>query len=304
MQNYSAPNSSIALLVEQGRDGGPGGWGDGDLGDGDVAATQLGVRIKGAGKGQRTNLKGSKRKSRDRNRRAGLHQEDTTHLESGFMARPLTTAELDVHLDAIYVKLGEPLEHIGKDMWLHAAGYDMAAPTRTVATGPVTIRPVPTGVELLLTDGVIVWNNALMLLVNMGGRKSRRGNKFLDGGARITWFSSPSHEMGDPAIISRLLPDTRAAEQASELPVLLYCRPGKKLPYVFCGQLGNGEVLKDENNREEAGVAADLLAQEEKREKCTRPGNRCIAWTLLDFEELMATSPHFRNMLEFSSVEI
>lgn len=30
------------------------------------------------------------------------------------MARPLTTAELDVHLDAIYVKLGEPLEHIGK----------------------------------------------------------------------------------------------------------------------------------------------------------------------------------------------
>lgn len=46
MQNYSAPNSSIALLVEQGRDGGPGGWGDGDLGDGDVAATQLGVRIK------------------------------------------------------------------------------------------------------------------------------------------------------------------------------------------------------------------------------------------------------------------
>lgn len=117
-------------------------------------------------------------------------------------------------------------------------------------------------------------------------------------------FSSPSHEMGDPAIISRLLPDTRAAEQASELPVLLYCRPGKKLPYVFCGQLGNGEVLKDENNREEAGVAADLLAQEEKREKCTRPGNRCIAWTLLDFEELMATSPHFRNMLEFSSVEI
>mmetsp|Transcript_13860 Transcript_13860/g.35001 ORF Transcript_13860/g.35001 Transcript_13860/m.35001 type:complete len:218 (+) Transcript_13860:88-741(+) len=129
---YRRPQSACARVVQaQGRDGGPGGWGDGDLGDGDVAATQLGVRIKGAGKGQRTNLKGSKRKSRDRNRRAGLHQEDTTHLESGFMARPLTTAELDVHLDAIYVKLGEPLEHIGKlaTTWLPLPGLWQRAPS-------------------------------------------------------------------------------------------------------------------------------------------------------------------------------
>eukprot|EP00959_Pyramimonas_sp_CCMP1952_P048591 1014685-Pyramimonas_sp.AAC.1 len=39
-----------------------------------------------------------------------------------------------------------------QDMWLHAAGYDMAGPTRSVPMGPVAIRPIPHNARIAFND--------------------------------------------------------------------------------------------------------------------------------------------------------
>lgn len=51
---------------------------------------------------------------------------------------------------------------------------------------------------LVAVAGVVEWKNALMLPVNVGGSQSRRGNRFLEGGSRISWFAI--HKMFGSAV--------------------------------------------------------------------------------------------------------
>jgi len=184
----------------------------------------------------------------------------------------VSTADLEAQLDHMYSTLGQPLEHSGKDVWARAAGYDPAG-VRSVPMGPVLIRPVPCNMTVAFNDGVVEWKNALMLPVNVGGSQSRRGNRFLEGGSKISWFPGASHVPGS-AMMARLVPNSEADPS---VPVLLYCRAGKSSPYVFCGELGDVEIL-EENNR------------------------RIFVWTLLDFDALIASSDHFKNIVIYADV--
>uniref|UniRef100_A0A7S0WFD0 Uncharacterized protein n=1 Tax=Pyramimonas obovata TaxID=1411642 RepID=A0A7S0WFD0_9CHLO len=82
----------------------------------------------------------------------------------------------------------------------------------------------------------------------------------------------------------------------SSVPVLLYCRPNKSLPYVFCGELGEVEVVGETTPE---GEEADYPG----RGRATS-GRPALVWTLLDYEQLMAESEHFRNLVRFSGVGI
>jgi hypothetical protein len=62
-------------------------------------------------------------------------------------------------------------------------------------------------------------------------------------------------------------------------PVMLYCRAGKNLQFVFCGELGEVEVLETEKE------------------------HTVLVWTLMDFDEL-SESEHFNNLVRFANVRI
>eukprot|EP00976_Prorocentrum_cordatum_P084528 1185689-Prorocentrum_minimum.AAC.1 len=118
-------------------------------------------------------------------------------------------------------------------------------------------------------------------------------------------FPSSTH-LADGALMSRLMPSTSADEPStsadepstssaasgSDVPVLLYCRPDKALPYVFCGELGEAEVVAGSTQRRE----------EDDEGTSGRPP--VLVWTLLDYEQLMEESEHFRNLVRFSGVGI
>lgn len=88
-------------------------------------------------------------------------------------------------------------------------------------------------------------------------------------------FPGASHVLGS-AMMTRLVPNS---EDDPSVPVLLYCRAGKSSPYVFCGELGEVEIL-EENNR------------------------RMFVWSLLDFDALIASSDHFKNIVRYADVFI
>ena len=86
------------------------------------------------------------------------------------------------------------------------------------------------------------------------------------------------------------------------MPVLLYCRPSKSLPYVFCGELGNAEIVDDRDQP----TAQDANNQQiGSRNGAKRSAKRpFLVWSLLDHDRLMAESEHFQNLVRFSEVGI
>lgn len=86
-------------------------------------------------------------------------------------------------------------------------------------------------------SGVLEWDNAVMLWVNVGGQDY--GNFFLEKGRKMTWYGGKSHYEDSP-VIRRLLP---AEKGGSAAPVLLFCRAphamkkSQQTPYLCCGQL-------------------------------------------------------------------
>ena len=109
--------------------------------------------------------------------------------------------------------------------------------------------------------------------------------------------------------MSRLVPSSpsRDEECASELesnsvPVLLYCRPSKSLPYVFCGELGNVEIVDD---RDWPAAQDATNQQSDSCDRAKRSAKRpFLVWSLLDHDRLMAESEHFQNLVRFSEVGI
>jgi len=207
----------------------------------------------------------------------------------------LSTADMDVYPDNMYDRLGEPLDDTHhEEMWHHAAGYDMGI-TRSVPIGPLVIRPIPENVRVSFTDGVVEWKNALMIPVNMGGNASRRGNQFLEGGSKISWFPAPSH-LDDARLLRRLVPTGEGEREGegedpqeeaedgegegADVPIFLYCRSDKRLPYVFCGEVGDGVLVDGQKNKP------------------------MLIWTLFDYDELVEGSEHFRNLVLFSDLGI
>ena len=112
-------------------------------------------------------------------------------------------------------------------------------------------------------SGTLEWRNAILLWVNIGGADYR--NVFFDGGARMTWYASPTNHEGTP-VVRRLL--------AGKDAVLLFCRlqqEGSSEPYVCCGRL--------------AYVSHDQSRQPLK-----------FVWSLRDLE-MLRKSADFRELL-------
>ena len=101
--------------------------------------------------------------------------------------------------------------------------------------------------------------------------------------------------------MSRLAPSGDLADEihaGERAPVLLYCRAGKKLPYVFCGELGCvGASLMGSTGLQQE----DDEGMQQQQHGATDP---LLVWKLLDYDELVGGSKHFRNLTEFWEVGI
>lgn len=102
--------------------------------------------------------------------------------------------------------------------------------------------------------------------------------------------------------------DAADREGRPEAVVLLYCRAGKKLPYVFCGRLGDIEEVRGDwavRHRLLNVKGASTMDQDSSAEPVVDvSASVVLEWRLLDFLDLQRTSQHFRDLVEFHDVSI